>query len=505
MPANLKACIVVVVAIVAAHLMCKMIFRDQKQVIDRIMKGWVLLTLVLFLTPTAPVYFLGSAIILVFLAPKPADDRLQFYFAMLAAIPIGAIWKISLPGIATLLELDHIKTLSLVLLIPLYFQANSELYENKQQTLNDLQSKRMFRVFFSFLFLAMLLNFREHNVTTIIRNTVETYLNMLVLVLVVFKVCRSREIVDKVLFAVLISGVIVAFIACLEAILSWNFYGQDNLVFSIEGRNVGNAYSFSRGGIVRTSGTMTPIALGLYMSFCLVLNHYFSGLKRRGNAKYGGSLLISCVLVAGLVFTGSRGAWMITVLMFGYIMLMQKRFKFLRGFVVLGIVVSVFSFPAIMSYLVSKDPYGTFQYRVDLIFNSIIAIKDNIYIGSINFIDHPALQASMQGQGIIDITNSYLGFALEYGVPMLVLLLYAIFNVIWKLAKLRRQAENSQDAQLVEWQARIILAIIIGGFTMIITVSLVDRIAHYLWVSLVLGMCVYRYGYGEQGSKSEQH
>lgn len=505
MPANYKACLIVIVTVIVANLMCKLVFPSQKQTINRIMAGWILLTLMLFLTPTAPVYFLSSAIILLILAPKPIDDKLQFYFAMLVAVPTAAVWRISLPGIETLLELDHVKTLSLTLLIPIYFLHKANNHDSNQHPSSDLQSKRMFGMFFSFLLIAMLMDLRATNATTALRNIFGTYLDVIILVLVVFKFCRDMKIVDKVLFAILISGVSVAFISCIQAVMSWNFYSQDNLIFFVEGEDTGSVVSFYRSGVLRTSSTMGTASSGLYLSFCLVLNHYFSGLKRRGNAEYGGSLFISIVLIAGVFLTGSRGAWLAVTLMFGLIILMQKRFRFLRGLAGLGVVIAIFSLPEIIDILIASDPYGTFQYRVDLFHNSLIAIKDNIYFGSKFFIDHPALQASIQGQGIIDIVNSYVGFALNYGVPMLALLVLVLFKVIVRLVKLRKQAENSQGAQLIEWQARTILAIIVGAFIMVATVSLVDRIAQYLWVSLVLGMCVYRYGYSEQGMKLENN
>ena len=69
-----------------------------------------------------------------------------------------------------------------------------------------------------------------------------------------------------------------------------------------------------------------------------------------------------------------------------------------------------------------------------------------------------------------------------------------IYKVVRHLFILRKLAEDSQDMQLIEWQSRIVLVIVVGICAMIATVSFEDRIPQYLWVSLVIGICVYRYG-----------
>lgn len=500
MPLNYIACVYALIAVLAAHILCKMVFKQQKQVINKATAGWVLFTVFVFVIPSAPLYFFGAGIILLLLAPKPLEDRLAFYFAMLPIIPTYAKWQVSVPGIQTIMILNHVTLLALFLLIPIYYQHSANRKSIHTPTVSSVQSKKLFGLFVSFLVIAMLLDVRGVYGTSILRHIIQTYLETIILVLVIFKICTNREVVDKILFSMMISGVFLAFVSIIEVMTTWPIYGAIDRELLV-GHKLTNYY---RNGFLRAPTSMAVIPFGLYMSAGIVAITYFSGLKKRGNTQYSGSLLITLLLFVGMIFSGSRGAQMAAIIMMAFIFLMHRKMKPLRGIVAVGGLITLSLAPAIISYLADNDPHGTFQYRVDLFHNSMITIKDNLFLGAHDFIHHPAMQASMQGEGIIDIVNKYLDFALSYGVPMLILILFVIFSVVRKMLILRRHAEISKDAKLIEWQTRIILALIIGYFSAIITVSFVDRMAQYTWICLALGLSILRYGYRDKGMESFQ-
>ena len=60
-------------------------------------------------------------------------------------------------------------------------------------------------------------------------------------------------------------------------------------------------------------------------------------------------------------------------------------------------------------------------YRQRLIDNAVIVIQRNPWLGSFNFRSTPEMQSMIQGQGIIDIVNTYIGIALSFGLVGLTL------------------------------------------------------------------------------------
>ena len=502
MPPNVRACLYVLVAVVLANILAKRVFPEKKQAVTTATIGWALLTVAVFLSPSVEIYFIIVGIVLVFLAPKLVEDRLQFYFAMLPVIPVYVQWRLTLPGVDTLLIFDHIKLLALLLLVPIYLRRPRRTGPDLKPSLAASRSRRVFIIFFAFLVFSLMLDLRESNFTSIVRGVLDRYLDQLILVIVIFVICQSRETVDKVFFGTLLSGIFLGFLSCIEAGTHWQVYHTIDASFSIGGISLKRQGAAFRGGFLRTPVSMAPIPFGIFMSICLVLNFYFLRLKKLGNTEYGGSILMTCIFLAGLLFSGSRGAWMLTILMIGLMVIMQEQFKPLRWLAVVGAIGGLLLVPPVVQYLVAHDPYGTFQYRIDLLSNSLIAVKDSFYLGSLDFKEHPAMLDSLQGQGIVDVVNAYIGIGLGSGVPLLIVFVYVILRVVFLLARLRKKAEGQDELKLLEWQARIALVLIIGEFAMILSMSLVDRVAHYLWVSLMLGLCVYRYGDRELNSKS---
>jgi hypothetical protein len=59
---------------------------------------------------------------------------------------------------------------------------------------------------------------------------------------------------------------------------------------------------------------------------------------------------------------------------------------------------------------------GSIDYRSQLMDNAWIVIQQNLWLGSIDFLKTPEMEAMRQGEVIIDIVNTYLSLLLAYGV-----------------------------------------------------------------------------------------
>ena len=133
------------------------------------------------------------------------------------------------------------------------------------------------------------------------------------------------------------------------------------------------------------------------------------------------------------------------------------------------------------------DPRGTFKYRVDLIFNSFDAISQNPLFGSSTYLTNEALQASRQGQGIIDVVNAYLGIALQYGlvtaaiyVSMFAVTMRGLLKTAKRLKRLRARDEENL--------CYLMVSILLGYMAFLGTISTVSLIEHYIYIFLGLAV-----------------
>jgi O-antigen ligase len=100
---------------------------------------------------------------------------------------------------------------------------------------------------------------------------------------------------------------------------------------------------------------------------------------------------------------------------------------------------------------------------------------------------NPILEEMRQGQGIIDIVNSYLQYALEFGLVGLGLFLLLILVVLRGVWRTRSAARKSNDIE-VAILGRTLLAAMGGILVTIATVSSIFSIPALYW--LIIGACV---------------
>ena len=136
------------------------------------------------------------------------------------------------------------------------------------------------------------------------------------------------------------------------------------------------------------------------------------------------ALLVLCVFSCAIYLTYSRGGRLALI-----VGLFVLYFLWVKGFGV----PAVSGFVMVLFFIVSQlatgglgafDTQGTFQYRYDLILNSMDAVSNNWLLGSADYIGNEQLQQSRQGQGIIDVVNVYLQV---YCIVVLGLFLYRYF------------------------------------------------------------------------------
>jgi len=125
-------------------------------------------------------------------------------------------------------------------------------------------------------------------------------------------------------------------------------------------------------------------------------------------------------------------------------------------------------------------------YRHRLIENSMIVIQRNLWLGSFDYRSTPEMQALTQGQGIIDIVNTYVAIALQMGVIGLTLFVGFFATIALGIRKAMRSYPNKDDE--ARRLGRALLATLAGILITIITVSSITVIPVVYWSVAGLGV-----------------
>ena len=138
------------------------------------------------------------------------------------------------------------------------------------------------------------------------------------------------------------------------------------------------------------------------------------------------------------------------------------------------------------------------DYRADLFDNALIVILRHPLFGSDDYLETPEMQDMIQGQGIIDIVNSYVQIALKAGLVGLAIYLLFFFTVLLGLWSAIRQVPDTEvDLKTL---GRALLATLCGALLTIATVSNIGQIPYLLWLltGLSTAYCAIVRGDGRQ-------
>jgi O-antigen ligase len=126
------------------------------------------------------------------------------------------------------------------------------------------------------------------------------------------------------------------------------------------------------------------------------------------------------------------------------------------------------------------------DYRENLINNAMIVIQRNPWFGSINYLDTPEMESMRQGQGIIDIVNTYIWVALEKGFIGLGLFVgFFALTLLGIYRAMRSTPDRNSELHLL---GRVLLATLLSILVIIFTVSSITVIPFIYWSIAGLGV-----------------
>lgn len=435
-------------------------------------------------------FFVAMAAVgaLAYWASRKDPRPLGVYLLLLVAVPPWGKMVGGLGLFNELLVINHFRVLSLCILLPLAirtFQDGSR--GSRARDAGDTKAVDFTVVAFAVFMLLM--HVPHESVTTLMRRAVQYGLDLLLPYYVLTRNLRTRESVMDAMGSVLIAGLLLTPIAVFEYLKGWLIYepitrGWDILLTT----NI----NLERGGRVRAlATTSSSIVLGHFFAIGLaLLGAFLSQLRVHQAVVLGGALL------AGIAATLSRGPMIgafVVVVLIGLIMRRPVRFyvatlPLLLALALLGAALSGGDRLESLLSFGGSEAAGTIEYRMRILETAIALMQRDPLLGNVLVVQD--LEHLRQGQGIIDLVNTYVVYGLSYGaIGLGLFVLYLGFGLAAALRAFVRARRAKSD--LFQPAAALVLALT-ASMIIIATVSDIDSIPLLNTVLVALSLAVVR-------------
>ncbi len=388
--------------------------------------AWMWLTAVAFLSPNFYVFSLIAAPTLLYVGHKDSNPAALYVFLLTVVPPYAQ--AVPMIGMSYLMSADIFMLLALFLVLPAVFRLRHDAVRGPLRRLDVVDYLLIaYGLLSSFLYI----NAESAPGSVFAATATDDIRKLFVYFITVYfpfyflsRFCTTYKSIVEVMAAFTLSCAVLCVIGVFEAERSW-------LLYADIGRNWGLAEKFTsylmRGSSLRAmASTGHSLALGellvVALGFWLYLQHKVEGTIRR--------LLGFGLFVVGLLAAYSRGPWYGAVCVyFAFAALSPRAFSqlFKAGFVAAFIAFGVYLSPLgtrILGVLPAFGGHvdnGDVEYRQRLLTRTWEIVSDHPLLG-----DQQALlrmQDLRQGQGIIDLINTYAGVLLGSGFVGLFLFL----------------------------------------------------------------------------------
>ena len=483
MPEHLRALIVILVlaCIVfafarspAADLIPNSDFKRRRNL-------WLALSVLAFISHSFWLYALITVVVLT-IAQRRERNPLALFFILLFLIPPAPV---PVPGFGLInyfFILDHLRLLALLILLPAFVAL--------ARRSGTLPFGRTWpdKLLALHLLLSALLHLRETTPTDTLRQTLYLFTDVFLPYYVASRALKQLSEFKDAMLAFALAAMVLALIGVFEYIRHWLLY---NSLIDAMGMRGGMSNYLGRGGSLRASAsTGQAIVLGYVISVAIGFYLFLHSSVRSRLQQRLGALL----LAAGLFAPLSRGPWVgAAAIIMVFIATGRNAAKRLM---LLGLA-ALLSLPLLSiipggNKLIDLLPYigtlekGNITYRERLFDNAVIVIQRNPLLGSVDFLNTPEMQSMIQGQGIIDIVNTYLRVTLESGLLGLALFAGFFATVVFGIRKSLRTFQDKDDETLR--LGRALLATLLGVLLTITTVSSISAIPVVYWSLAGLGV-----------------
>ncbi|WOI52511.1 O-antigen ligase family protein [Parvularcula sp. LCG005] len=473
---DIKAFILLMIALSFAAFFRPKVKDDP--ISNRVVLFWFVAATILMLAAVVWVRFLLLAIAAIILAPKEMDYRPAFYLTAIVAIVSRMQYRVPFPGINYLIVIDPAMMVALAVGIPalIGFMVQRPKDDPRAGTPGT-----DFLVLFLVGLTAFLLS-RGANATftNTLRNIILQFTILYIPYAVMSRGLANWNAIRALVIATMTNGVMMVAAGLMCWAMNWNLYFQAATFVEMMA-------AFYRSGAVRVAVTTEPTVIGICLTAFMMALWFLR--KQLTTSKIfiwgwlGGGLFI-------LLATQARGAYL-TAMAAGAALLVCKiksvgaRIALVTG---LGAVMITLYLALSASGFESVDKYGTFEYRQELLEASVKEVKGSPFFGNPDYYNSPNFQHLWQGDGIIDFVNTYVQYALKFGLIGLMLHILLFSNAGLRSIKHADRLRFGSGPLTDDGSAGIgygVAALMAGMMAMIMTISTVSYIEPFL--SILVG------------------
>lgn len=444
---------------------------------------WLAITLTAFLSHDFWVFIAVTATLLLIALQRESNKFAMYFFLLLVVPPIAQ--RISGLGIINyFFEIHYIRLLSFVILLPAFWilKTRSDVAPFGK-SLSD-------KLIAGYIILLFGLTLTVSSFTDTLRTAVfYPFLDIFLPYYVASRSVKNVQDFRDVLMAFVVTALVMSAIGAFEAVRHWLLYSS---LAEAQGINWswGNYLEREGAGLRAQVSAGQPIVFGYVIA---VAFGFFLYLQKSISNTWLRSLGL-VTLAAGLSASLSRGPWVGAVVMLLVFIAtgefpIQRLFKisFLIAVGALAMLATPFG-----DKIIDLLPFiGTVEdvnvtYRTRLLEIGINFILQNPLFGAYDFFLSAEAQELKQGEGIIDLVNTFLAIGLSSGLVGLTLFSGFFASIAFDIFRaMRGMTKKENDLHLL---GQALFSTLIGILVIIFTVSSVLAIPVIYWS--VSGLCL---------------
>lgn len=440
MPEYIRSLIVILVLGSATFVFSRFLIAEtiiSKVDFDRRKKYWFIVTLVGFLSQTYLLFLVLLAIVLR-IAYKNEKSPLALYFFLLLALPQLRYEVPGFSGVRFLFDIDYVKILSVMLLLPIYI-------ENRGKKENDTRAyKYVDYLLIAYVLLNLVLQASYDTVFGLFRATFYWLVDILLPYYAISRGIKKLEDFKEIMASLLVAGMLVAPVGIFEFFKRWLLYSSQQ-----EALDISSVYEYlDRGDFIRTIATSGHSIIFGYVLMVILGVFLYMKDKIRSRLVFWSALGI---LAAAEISTLSKGPWVGVAVLLVLLWVTGEKAG-IKAFRALLVSIPVVFYllnskmgETIISYLpfVGTLDEGSITYRQQVAERGLEAALNHPFFGSSDYMLQ--LEDLRQGQGIIDLVNTYLIVALDSGLVGLSLYVGFFLSIAFLIYKNMASYKRSED------------------------------------------------------------
>lgn len=452
---------------------------SNKKDFDRRCMLWISLTIIIFLSHNVFLYIILGGLLLLLTAANE-KNKIALFFFIVFAVPSTPVYIPAFGIVNFLFSIDHTRLLELTIFLPLFLRV-----------IQRKDSIRLFKItsdkyLVGYLFWTILILFLSSTITDTLRFVFYVFIDIFVPYYVISRNIKNIKDLHEVIFSFVVSCTILAIIGIFEFFKGWLVYTSLDNTLGIS-RSI-TAYLSREGSLRAMASTGQTLVFGylivVALGFFLVIQKYIANNIVR-------SIWLALILAA-LIAPQSRGPWLGALVLI--LIFIATGHKVLIRFATFG-TVACLTFGLLLATrfgekIINSLPFigtsGQFNvtYRQLLIENSLKLVLHNPFFGVPNVLNE--LKGMRQGEGIIDIVNTYVSVALASGLVGLILFVSVFVTVVLGIYQAMSKVKKINDELYLI--GRVFFATLIAVLVMIGTVSSISFIPIVYWSVAALGL-----------------